>query len=544
MPTFAPNREGNLLTPQKLAQEQARFIAAYSKVAAALKPYQDIQQIGIGAKEKGGKILQQFAFRIYVKQKRLLQEIPLTHRIPKTILGFPTDVLNALELETASCPAAIADIDQTRYRKTGLQGGMGIRNMFFERESDKGFGTIGCMARTNSGNLLVGLTCEHVVHDAKPSNHNPTKAIKIGQPKISDSCCGCGTSGIIGKVKTAVRSAVLDCATVEITDSGAKNSTSGKENLVRGKDTAGGTPTTITIAGVAQAQCFSYVKKRGRSSGYTEGQIIDILFQGSQILIERTDKPGYPFACKGDSGSVILNADNKVVGLLHSIDSATSKNGIANHIGPVMGALDIKIAGVAAGIPNSVPIGLPASNCNNATQISGPKTLVRGTSATYTIINPPVGATYSNWRFEALTIETNRPGNNNVDNWAGVMAQSGELSVDITSNGTTTKSRLNITVTDRVLPDNLPPEPLGRSGNGPLPNPPRLARDLGRTRIAESGGFTTETINSGPNLNWNYIKTANWGATVTAFSNDALYDSWHVSSLCARQRISRHCSYC
>jgi hypothetical protein len=123
-------------------------------------------------------------------------------------------------------------------------------------------------------------------------------------------------------------------------------------NEINGLSVAGRPPRN-TIVGDAAAVGGMTVFKVGKSTLRTEGRIVDpsipdfsitrdgttYTFTG-QMSIRNIDNTK-PFSEHGDSGSVIINLDNKIVGLLFASNATTS---IANHIGDVFNELKIKIA--------------------------------------------------------------------------------------------------------------------------------------------------------------------------------------------------------
>ncbi len=92
------------------------------------------------------------------------------------------------------------------------------------------------------------------------------------------------------------------------------------------------------------------VRKRGQTTRRTEGRVVDVAYsvrpQGSaitlqnQIRVAPTD--GGPVLASGDSGSVLVAARNRVVGLLWGCNNAGTV-AVANPIAPVLSALNIRI---------------------------------------------------------------------------------------------------------------------------------------------------------------------------------------------------------
>ena len=263
--------------------------------------------MGLGAKDRKGKIIDEWAFRFYVNKKRPLKDIPKDEQIPDRIFGIQTDVISHFEKASLVCETSVLSVDTKNYHDDGIRGGISIRNDHFDNDQPSGYGTLGILARRKTDNALVGLTCSHVVNAASESP--TTLNTKVGHPKYWISCCCC-PHGYIGDVAKATSTNDLDCAIIDIHDDLLEKITSnGTENLVEG--IAG------NISGAAAIICFETLRKRGRATGLTTGKVSDVAYGTNQMLIERTDgNPGDPFACHGDSGAVIVNSGNQVVGLL------------------------------------------------------------------------------------------------------------------------------------------------------------------------------------------------------------------------------------
>jgi len=246
---------------------------------------------------------------------------------------------------SASSAAYVPNWDDTKYRP--LKGGSQVRTEKFDGDNKRGMGTIGCLAQLSDGSI-VALTTQHVIC---ASVEAACVGVKAGQPRHITCCCCC-TYNEIGAVVQQQKTAQFDCAIVKLDKDTAD------------EVTAGGTANEVvdigTLTGAAQAVCFSEVRKRGAATRLTRGTIVDVLYEGSQILINPL--PGVPkFAYYGDSGAVIVDTAGKVVGLLWGADRGTRNRGVANHIGPVLTAMGITIAGTAAG-----GLSIPANNCGSS----------------------------------------------------------------------------------------------------------------------------------------------------------------------------------
>ncbi|BFU95566.1 MAG: hypothetical protein NTNFB02_22880 [Nitrospira sp.] len=319
----------------ELMREQAKLLDLLPEVRERLHHIPAITNIGIGAKEVRGKTTDDFAFRLYVSMKLPREDVASHWRIPYHIQGVPTDVIPAGSTETI--------VDTRKVRP--LRGGTSVKNEFVQAGERTLAGTLGCLVKAVADLRVMALTCQHVMTAGQAS-----LGVNVGQPKYVVSCCCC-TYNAIGTLFRATKNDRIDCAVVQLDDDIA--------NEIESADGVNAIEEIGTLTGAAQAVCFETVTKRGINTGLTTGRVIDVLFEGSQILIEPA-APTAPstFADLGDSGSVIVNSVKQVIGLLWAVDAATRTRGVANHIGPVMRDLQIVIAGQA-----DAGLDIPATGC-------------------------------------------------------------------------------------------------------------------------------------------------------------------------------------
>jgi hypothetical protein len=263
----------------------------------------------IGVRQTAGKFTTEPAIIFHVENKRALQEIPANERIPREVDGFPTDVVGNEPLLGAT--AAQVE-DQEKYRP--IMGGCQITEGK-GRSNNKG--TLGCAVRfigedrhdgLKKGNIYV-LSASHVMLDVGNAIYQPwDRSSRIGEVQASE---------LTDYVDAAIAdiSYYDDGAVPEIIGIGA---VTGSHNV------------TVSDAALGTYQ----VKKRGRTTGLTTGTISSIGFNGSTprpgqekrafmnlMTIVGYDKEGkkIPFGNSGDSGAVVLNSKNEVVGLLTSV---------------------------------------------------------------------------------------------------------------------------------------------------------------------------------------------------------------------------------
>jgi hypothetical protein len=328
-----------------ILHEQTRLVRDYPKARDILMRYAGVESIGVGVKMVADRLTDDLCFRVYVSQKRPKGAVRKIDRIPSNILGAKVDVIEK--------GYVFATADTSTY--TSLRGGIQIRNEFFSGETRIGAGTLGCLARTaDASNKLVGLSARHVLLDGLTGSPLPSGVgTEIGHPTWIKCCCCCSYNEVGDVIVTSAIASPLDCGVFELDNSARdKVIAEGMENHIVGIG---------TLIGVAQAVCFEIVRKRGASTDLTSGVVVDVLYEGSKILINPcTEHPNFNDA--GDSGAVIVNSSNKVVGLLIGASRTATNKGVASHIQPVLAALNITIAGQGAATAGLVA-GVPASNC-------------------------------------------------------------------------------------------------------------------------------------------------------------------------------------
>lgn len=325
---------------QAIFELQEQLIRLLPEAQWRLRHIPGISSVGVGAKEVGGEVTFEMAFRVYVERKFPNDELIAAWRIPERIRGIATDVLPRSKTEMIA--------DDGKYRP--LKGGSQVKNQYVEGDNDLLAGTIGCLVRFDSPlQEVCALSCEHVLAVGQAGLQ-----VIVGQPRYVVSCCCC-TYNQIGRVVNYEKNDLVDCAVAALDQDIVKE--------VIASNTLNDVIGIGTLTGVAQAVCFEAVKKRGRTTELTTGMVTDVIFENSQILIHPTG--GSPkFADRGDSGSVIVNAANRVIGLLWATDAATRTKGVANHIGEVMREMEITIAG-----QSNAGLNIPTIGCGSS---SGP----------------------------------------------------------------------------------------------------------------------------------------------------------------------------
>ncbi len=319
------------------------------RILSEIKKYPCVVNVGVGLKEVNNELTSILCFRVYVNEKKTLNLLQEHEVIPRQIDGFITDIIPYGEVIEIS-------MDNKHYRP--LKGGVQIKNDLYVDNKARGGGTLGCLVISNEDpDMILGLTNEHVV--AWNSEDVPDGANDIGQP-WKRICCCCCVKDVIGRVSNSIKNDQVDCATLEL------------HGDIVNQIKSGGTINEIegigSFKGKAIALVGMLVKKRGAGTGLTHGIVKDIAFDHQQLLIGPVS-PYEKFADFGDSGSIILNEDNRVVGLLWAaernrfripgeaiINSSNIQTKIDPRIHGVATPIDAVIAALDIIIPESPPV--------------------------------------------------------------------------------------------------------------------------------------------------------------------------------------------
>jgi len=282
------------------SKDPSLYLENKERIEFKIKKYPNVVGVGVGLKEISEEITQDLCYRVYVSEKKDPVSLNDHERIPSIIDGFRTDVIFYGVIEEIA--------DTTHYRP--LKGGIQIKNDSYVDEDKRGVGTLGCLALSTDSETagqIVGLTCDHVVFLNTQISEQPFLASgKIGQPQKVICCC-CFVKNIVGEVLSHKKNPRFDCAIFTLHSDIVKD--------IKAKGTLREIQDVGSIKGLALPIAGAMVKKRGAATGLTRGKIVDIAFDDHQILVA-SESPSGKFADFGDSGSIILDEDNLVIGLL------------------------------------------------------------------------------------------------------------------------------------------------------------------------------------------------------------------------------------
>jgi hypothetical protein len=306
--------------------------------------------VDIGYKISEGKKTDNVAIRVYVEKKKDIKDIPKNQLIPKEIKGIKTDVI---ERKFVLHPRLFRVADLELKADTGtydpLKGGISIgpcRSIYLNAADaachgapGPGWytfvGTLGAIVKDKTTGNEMLLSNFHVMCVDDGWSVGDTMA----QPSRVDG--GICPADVVGALERSSLGGQVDCAVASHTARGYECSI-----VDIGK-----------VAGTATASVGMAVRKRGRTSGLTYGEVdtvdltvsvpycngIGIVTLTNQIGIDVDPSKGSTiFGTGGDSGSVVVNDDRKVVGLYFA-GSEDGKFGVANPISAVLEALNVSM---------------------------------------------------------------------------------------------------------------------------------------------------------------------------------------------------------
>ncbi|MCZ0990403.1 hypothetical protein [Streptomyces diastatochromogenes] len=279
---------------------------------------------GVGLKQAGGEFTTQIALFVYVPQKRPPKDVLEGELVPPEFGGYVTDVVEAR-------PTLIDDT--ARYDP--LRGGI---EMSRERLIQDGIfapptGTLGALvtSRVNGGDAQI-LTCAHVVQQTD---------IDVYQPGLGSISPTTDIVGTVSALRREFNPLFLDCAVIDLNGSRSGKATIEDIGAVQGA--------VVDVPSIGEV-----VKKRGKRTLVTYGFVVRLISSPFVPAYDQMEISGAVpfvtlFAGGGDSGSVVLNSSNQVLGLLFAIPRedlgpGLGSGGLAMPIFDVQEALQVDIA--------------------------------------------------------------------------------------------------------------------------------------------------------------------------------------------------------
>lgn len=337
---------------EELRNETDRLSALRAAAHNELRHLRSVRGVGIGVRQVNGMLTGELAFRVYVDQKRARTQLARADVVPRCLFGFPTDVHDIVRARRECCGA-------TR----PLLAGIAIECSSFSQLSAEQ-GTLGCFLSLADGRT-VALTNEHVLKSASELTGQHAEVYQPRLKRFAGAICNeigksLGEVGLKGDFQFNGQTHYLDCAVVELKEVDFINAmvavdrpspgvavplpagvvgsvTRGDDGrVVELKNGSGVAVDTTKILGSAAAVPNTLVWKVGASTGLTVGLVEAINapsdfndgpfpVHGQNQIIVRPIAGFYvnpqtrenAFSQGGDSGSVYMDLQNRVVGLHH-----------------------------------------------------------------------------------------------------------------------------------------------------------------------------------------------------------------------------------
>lgn len=312
------------------------LVRAKETAEARLLKIPGVTGVDVGYKEVKGKKTGIIAIRVLVEKKKKKTDVPAAERIPETIDGHPTDVIERkFELHQFKARKAVEELvpeaDTGTY--TPLKGGISIGPC----RSVGGYvyvGTLGAIVTDNASGKHMMLSNFHVMCIDNNFHLGDAQA----QPGLVDG--GRCPSDDVGTLQRQSLGGSVDCAVADITAARGVACEIVDIGAVRG---------TNTVA------LGDHVRKRGRTTGLTYGDVdsislsvnidygpgLGVMTLTNQIGIKPDPAHNAKFGDHGDSGSVMVNNAQEAVGLYFAGD--TTGYGVANPIADVLSTLNVSI---------------------------------------------------------------------------------------------------------------------------------------------------------------------------------------------------------
>jgi hypothetical protein len=326
-----------------------RVVQTQRAAADRLLAIPGVHLVALGSKETGGAPTGELAIRVHVDRKRPEAEVPPEERIPAAIEGIPVDVIDsALEAPVAAAAGPpgfiMEDIsnpeqDLKSETKRPLVGGVKLLPDAVGRKGRPFGGTLGCLLwDKNNHQRGYALTCQHVIDNNGELNIG-RGGTKVGSPDAEKPSTTCKTDNIVGVYLDGEKTPQDSDEAVVTLRPGMK----WKPHVLE----IGRIPThaPITRADLIQL-CTSQapVRKRGVRTGLTGGVITDVSGANGAAFDHMRIKPNdHPrqsggdricFADEGDSGSVVVDAAGRVLGVVTGRFKTSREGGTLTTTGP------------------------------------------------------------------------------------------------------------------------------------------------------------------------------------------------------------------
>ncbi len=289
-------------TENKLREEHEALLLLLRKNFKELSGYNGVSSTGVGLRMKDGKYTNELCIYVEVEKKLPANQVQRGQMIPSQISNVKIDIVEKkekTEIVLKIKPEELINAPKIR----PLQGGTQITNGILDSNGNIAVGTLGAMIYVPlKKDAFTGLLSNHHVLYANGASNGQS----IGQPYSDDA--------IATNYEGKTMGTELDMAVAKI------NSDTKFTNDVI---------SIGTLCGIDKAYVKQRVRKYGITSGLTVGQITKVgvwcdehtcVYTGLEVIRGYPElTPDFPFAQPGDSGSVLVSNEAKVLGLVWAI---------------------------------------------------------------------------------------------------------------------------------------------------------------------------------------------------------------------------------
>lgn len=314
------------------SSDERRAIEAKRRNVDALSTYANVTGVGVGYRVVQGHTTPEVCIRVYVTKKIPASELPPSDTLPRSIDGVPIDVIEA-EFQVHYGGPLLTPAERTQRFPAVVVGGVSIGGLSVSA------GTLGGTVFDRGTGRQLLLSNWHVL--VGPGSSDP--GALIAQPGVADG----GTSADpIARLTRAALTNRVDAAVAEVTTD---------RYLLHWISGIGAIEKSGTAA------LGMRVRKSGRTTGLTIGVVSDVSADvtiggypgGSrsfvdQIIADSIDSS--PVSLGGDSGSFVVDDEDRAVGLLFAGPRVGGAFLIANPIADVVSTLNIEVRRGLTGI--------------------------------------------------------------------------------------------------------------------------------------------------------------------------------------------------
>lgn len=316
---------------------------------------QNVHAVGIGRKMVNGVETDDLCVRVYVVQKIAETLLPPIYRIPGSIDGITTDIIE-------SPPAFIAQTKpKTKSRVNKIVAASTLPACSNSRRQNQRPLAAGISAgHFNITAGTIGYFCKSTRHGDNPADvfalSNNHVFADVNQARVGDDLYQPGP--LDGGTATDHFADFTRCVTIEL---GGTAPNRVDAAIGRLRSTVQHRPEICSIGqitGSTRATEGMQVRKHGRTSGYTEGRVTDDSYDAlvgmdhsnpsvvalfdNQMRIEAI-APYPAIGLGGDSGSLIVTKGGIFAVGLYFAGPASGSYGVANHIQDVLIELEIQL---------------------------------------------------------------------------------------------------------------------------------------------------------------------------------------------------------